>query len=53
MKVSQIEYAKRRALHASINICTEGIRCCGVEDVRPAAVLVGYPCLMPLESHAL
>ena len=42
-----------RDLNASINICTEGIRCCGVEDVRPAAVLVGYPCLMPLESHAL
>ncbi len=40
-----------RDANASINICTEGIRCCGVEDVRPASA--GNPCLMPLESYAL
>lgn len=35
--------------NASINICTEGIRRCGVENVRP--ISVGNSCLMPLESH--
>jgi len=40
-----------RDLNASINICTEGIRCCGVENVRPASD--GNSCLIPLESHAL
>jgi len=43
--------AHDRDLNASINICTEGIRCCGVEDVRP--VSTGNPCLIPPESHAL
>jgi len=42
-----------RDFNASVNICTEGIRCSGVEDVRPVAILGRQPCLMPLESHVL
>lgn len=41
-----------RDLNASVNICAEGIRRCGLEDVRPMLV-IGNPCLKPLESHPL
>jgi putative transposase len=40
-----------RDFNASVNICTEGIRCCGVEGVRP--LVIGDPCLSPLESPML
>lgn len=41
-----------RDLNASVNICAEGIRRCGLEDVRPLQ-FVGILCLKPLESHSL